>query len=523
MSAEDVESYFRQMEMMENGGVAEEESAESVMQAEAAYLQNKLYIERADATHTRDKIESAALFHVCSSGCAWERLGIHQAFVHEGRMRKATSNVYVCRTSHKTHLCGSTRYCDQACVVGSMGSVVCLWTGYELDDRIYSLSRDREGPEVLVVGSLTLPMCATHREEGMTASQYENWMATRGLEGENKETPKLLRAARGQMAALDGDFEEVVLRTSPAEEQWRQLMVAARYEERHVTRVMALYPDLQGRELIARVEERATMQRVALQAFNVHVLTDAQNASIISEADKKVALWFKDMACYDRTCRERGETPSLLHKVVSFLEVIDPELKDVHYGGSLDAQHDQVRAGVLESLVRMWEQYVTAPMSGPSKFSECCAAMLKWMSKGFEIKVHVLPGSPKPWVYGDLTEDQKTTAQQHEITFIHKHPRLILASISTVRSSSHEVVRPQERRKKSRNSDHLNAFFAKTKKGGAQRHNASKKTSQYSQVIPPRKKLNAVVKDIVRHCESIEALRRYSTAVVCPDYCTFIS
>ena len=564
-------------------------------------------------------IKQNARHHVCTRSCQWRSLDPNQKFRIEGKEKKATGNVYVCEETCKVHYCGTIQYCLNYMPTSRFEAVVCNLTNIVLPAQAYDLAKSRDDKHTIMCAGEIVTTFTRADKSAISSSKYEKdlygsndsdeekeeddkkktKLPLRTLttnekqqqqseniqeEGEGENTSEVeeppIKGKRGRKAGSGKsdtkrrrskkkvdigfyEFRQPVVRTTVDALADRLLLIAGNYEP-HVQRVIAKYFNYPEDFLSQKVRERVDLMTAAGHAWKTHIMTDEQNDILIQRGETARAHWIHQLTCYYRSCSEKRIQPDFGHIVLSWISLVEPKLEGIRYGGSLNKLSNYIRPTVLESLLRMWEKYQTIPgFNNPENhhftdFKSCCSGMLVFMETGYKIKVYSIPGHSRLYLQlGHLPPDDQAKAEKHKVTFISKHPYLILAKIELVRSSNYKREMSTAKRGGTRGAQRLlNASrggmissrgrdqvplpssipapitptpappilirnghtLGALKKSNGHRAAVSKRSNPFSSIIPSLKHLQDLIRLIVTTVTSIDELKTFLSDQIVPNY-----
>lgn len=601
VSQHEIEEYLTHIE-------PQKETTETIMSLESRYIQHEIYKTRYskyDISTFIKIIKQEARHHTCTRSCKWRTLNPSQKFKIDGKEKRATGNVYVCEGTCKVHYCGSIQYCRDYMTTSRMEAVTCNLTDTVLPAQAYDLAKSRDDKHTITVAGEIVTTFNRADTSALSTSKYEKEIY--GSSDSEEDRPKLprfgsdqketsindnseergkkdtkevpVKRKRGRKAGVGNksdlkkrrgakkivdvgfyEFREPIVRTTVDALADRLLSIAGNYEP-HVQRVISRYFDYSEDFLIQKVRERVDLMNAAGHAWKTHIMTDEQNDILIQRGEAAKANWIHQLTCYYRSCSERRMQPDFGHVVLSWISLVEPKLEGIRYGGSLNRLANYIRPTVLESLLRMWEKYQTIPGFNHPKnhhftdFKACCSGMLVFMESGYKIKVYSIPGHSRLYLQlNHLPPADQANAEKHKVTFISKHPYLILAKIELVRSSNYKREMSTVKRGGTRGAQRVlnasrgsgrgrgqiplpssiplpiaptstppilirnNHNLGALKKSNGHRAAVSKRSNPFSSIIPSLKHLQDLIRLIVTTVTSIDELKSFVSDEIVPNY-----
>lgn len=462
------------------------DAEKQAMRIEGEYLQMTVTVSATDnSEHT------GADLHKCTPNCIMQNLRPQQRFIFKQKEYMATGYVFICQRTTKLHMCSEV-YCEyaQLCREG----LVCTLTGLFLAHEV-SLARTRFDADVRMVGGYTY-----------TASKYQ--AAPDNTVDESNEV-----AVEGEFAtALQRrlDYEQAcVMTTSNMDTLYR----LANNNVGDVNHVLDLHGGKTFDELRRKVIERKDWREYASRAWEKQTMNPDYIASLTHDALAAHDQWYTLCWAYALRCKESGEYCSRKYMHDLWTSNVLPSYKDL-YVGDVCTLNKQNREYFIECMLNIWEKFMSMPQVAAmeTKFSDCCIAILRAMSEGFNVIVYIAEGVAKPFQkLTDMTHDQQKTAKKVCVQIINAHKRLYLAPPATARALQHAINKSKRTRPEvlATKGNFIAGKMLPTRRTHMTQ-NKLRSNAQMTSIIPQDMKLHSIIGIIVDNVASLEELRSYS-------------
>jgi hypothetical protein len=530
------------------------DSIASIQEAEVAYLRTLIDID----LKKKGKIFSfetdlLARNHTCTNACAvsFKNLKCNQIFSHKGRSWHATGFVYVCTTSKRVHLCGLG--CPLARIMPYCATATCPLTGLEIaQGECYA--RSREEVHVFRVGLSTISdYVPSKNAEGLTekkalesiAQQAEDLNSqfqsnterliihnlllderARLYPDEDEETrrsnveafqPTINSSSSSSSSStsydtshdiIDGD-EKLSKRTTHSLDLEGLLTIAGNNESL-MYEMIHKHPGMDTASVAQKIVARREFYSCAAFAWERHSMK-AEHVRHMQLALKRATVeWFKSIKLYYKGCISSNVPIDKFKVMQLFMLFVKPECEGLYYCFDIAALNIKSRTYYINCIVALWEKYQEVPAVAAStyKFKMCATAMLSVLRTGLVVDIFFRQNDPQPRIWGDLTPVEQVNARSVKVMLMDPHPNLILVSS--------EILREIENGEK---QDDVTLEFPAGEKTVLPKPRSmmrGRATERANSTIVDRKPLNAVLEHIIRFCPTIDALERFSLAVVYP-------